>query len=73
MILITNNSGEFFLSFDLGSMSYLWVPTKEAAYTFESEYDALRFEENAEDFLIDELTHLVDYDSLISIYNIWDI
>jgi hypothetical protein len=72
MILITNNSGELYLSFDLGSMSYLWVPTKEAAYTFESEYDALAFEDNAEDFLIDEPTRLVDFDTLKSIYE-WDI
>jgi hypothetical protein len=66
MILITNNSGEIYLSFDLG------VPTKEAAYTFESEYDALAFEDNAEDFLIDEPTRLVDFDTLKSIYE-WDI
>jgi len=72
MILITNNSGELFLSFELGSMSYLWVPTKEAAYTFESEYDAIAFEDNAEDFLIDEPTRLVDFDTLKSIYE-WDI
>ena len=73
MILITNYTGELFLSFDLGSMSYLWVSSKLAAYTFESEYDALCFEENAEDFLIDELTRLVDFDTLISIYATWDI
>ena len=72
MLLIANNTKELFLSFDLASMSYLWVPSKLAAYTFDTEQEALIFEELADEFIGDELTRLVDFDTLRSIYDTWD-